>query len=206
MRKNATIPSLTIRNLAWILLAVFVASLLASCSYEPVNEPDDLIETDNVIRRIAEARLHPTEGSSVEGLVTFIQETGGIRIIADVRNLSVNGRHGFHIHEKGDCSAPDARSAGGHFNPGGETHAGPLADKRHVGDLGNLETSEAGSAMYVRVDEHIRFEGENSILGKSVVVHAKADDLKSQPTGAAGPRIACGVIKWAETPEMEYQR
>ncbi|MBD5780109.1 superoxide dismutase family protein [Pelagicoccus sp. NFK12] len=171
--------------------------VIQGCSQSAVTEPSDDV---SFVRRIAEAHLSPTDGYETEGIVTFVQERDGIRIIADVRNLSVNGRHGFHIHETGDCSAPDASSAGGHFNPSGEAHAGPMADKRHVGDLGNLESSEAGGAMYVRVDEHIRFEGENSIIGKAVVVHAKADDFKSQPSGAAGPRIACGVIQWSERP------
>lgn len=174
-------------------------TLLAGCSPSSVNPPDSNADsTPEPIRRIAEARLSPTAGSDVEGLVTFVQEAGGIRVIADVRYLSVNGRHGFHIHENGDCSAPDASSAGGHFNPTGETHASPMVDKRHVGDLGNLETTESGGAMYVRVDEHLRFDGESSIIGKSVIVHAGVDDYVSQPSGAAGPRLACGVIEWAE--------
>lgn len=203
MKKANHLADCRAANFTSFGLSAFIALLLSACSYEPVSEPDDLIESDSFVRRIAEARISPTEGSNVEGLVTFIQESGGIRVIADIRNLSVNGRHGFHIHETGDCSAPDASSAGGHFDPSGSEHAGPMAARRHVGDLGNLESSEAGSAMYVRVDEHIKFEGDHSILGKSVVVHARADDLKSQPSGAAGPRVACGVIKWAEKPTSE---
>ncbi|MDQ8181096.1 superoxide dismutase family protein [Pelagicoccus sp. SDUM812005] len=183
--------------------AVAGAALLAGCKGEPVNDPVSSDDVDPKVRRIAEARLSPTEGNTAEGVVTFVQESEGIRVIADIRNLSVNGRHGFHIHETGDCSAPDASSAGGHFNPNNETHAGPMADKRHVGDLGNLETTEAGSAMYVRVDEHLRFDGPASIIGKAVVVHANADDYQSQPSGNAGPRIACGVIEWVEKPEGE---
>lgn len=181
-----------------------MAMMLASGCSDGVNEPARDPAIDNQTRRIAEAQLSPTQGNEAEGVVTFIEEASGIRVIADVRNLSVNGRHGFHIHENGDCSAPDATSAGGHFNPTGETHAGPMAEKRHVGDLGNLETSESGSAMYVRVDEHISFDGMKSIIGKSVIVHAKADDLQSQPTGAAGPRLACGVIEWVEKDSTEY--
>lgn len=174
-------------------------TLLAGCSPSSVNQADgDVSSPPEPIRRIAEARLSPTDGSEVEGLVTFIQETGGIRVIADVRNLSVNSRHGFHIHENGDCSAPDASSAGGRFNPTGETHASPMVDKRHVGDLGNLETTDSGGAMYVRVDEYLRFDGESSIIGKSVIVHAGVDDFVSQPSGNAGPRLACGVIEWVE--------
>ncbi|MDQ8187590.1 superoxide dismutase family protein [Pelagicoccus sp. SDUM812002] len=177
------------------------AALITGCSPESDGQPDNIKEKNAgvaSVRRIAEAHISPTEGHESEGVVTFIEEVGGIRVIADIRNLSINGRHGFHIHENGDCSAPDASSAGGHFNPSGEDHAGPDDSRRHVGDLGNLEATEAGSAMYVRVDEHLSFDGLNSIIGKAVVVHDSADDFKSQPSGAAGARIACGVIEWTE--------
>lgn len=145
-------------------------------------------------RRIAIAEMNPTEGNETVGTVTFIEERGGIRVIADIRELD-GGKHGFHIHEKGDCSAPDGTSAGGHFNPTGAPHAGPEAEMRHVGDLGNLESTEANAAMLEHFDEMLTFDGPNSILGKAVIIHAGEDDLTSQPTGAAGPRIACGVIE-----------
>lgn len=139
------------------------------------------------------AVLHPTEGNKVHGVVTFAKEGDGIRVVADISGLSP-GKHGFHVHEYGDCSAPDATSAGGHFNPEHMPHAGPMAEKRHVGDLGNVEADGNGHARYDRVDQLLTFAGPNSIIGRGVIVHAKADDLSSQPTGAAGPRVACGVI------------
>ena len=141
----------------------------------------------------AVAVLHATKGSEVHGTMTFTKIDGGIRVVAELEGLKP-GEHGFHIHEFGDCSTPDATSAGGHFNPGGHPHAGPDAEKRHEGDLGNITADAAGKAHYERVDTQLSFDGRDSIIGRSVIVHEKVDDLKSQPTGNAGARIACGVI------------
>jgi Cu-Zn family superoxide dismutase len=144
------------------------------------------------------ARLAPSSGSNVSGTVTFTQQGNGVRVVAHLTGLS-EGTHGFHIHEKGDCSAPDASSAGGHFNPFGHDHGAPAAatDKRHAGDLGNIEAKASGKADYERTDTVLSFTGEASILGRSVIVHEKADDLTTQPTGNAGGRVACGVIEKA---------
>ena len=135
----------------------------------------------------AVAVLTPTEGNDLQGTVTFIQTPGGVRVQANLTGLT-GTEHGFHVHQYGDCSASDGTSAGGHFNPHGADHAGPFAASRHVGDLGNSE------ATYDRVDTQLAFEGESSIIGRAVIVHGGTDDLSSQPSGAAGPRIACGVI------------
>ena len=113
---------------------------------------------------------------------------------AEVSGLTPNSKHGFHIHQYGDISSPDGKSTGGHFNPGGHDHAGPDSSKRHVGDLGNLEANEDGVATYKRLDKVIQIHGEYTILSRGITVHAGTDDLKSQPTGAAGARIAVGVI------------
>ena len=175
------------------LLAGAAALGLAGCA-DPTDEAADASAEGENDPRIAMAELSPTQGHDVRGTVTFVEEPDGIRVIANVTGLS-EGRHGFHIHENGDCSAPDASSAGGHFNPTNQPHAGPDAEERHVGDLGNLEAVNTGAAALERVDEHLSFEGENSILGKAVIVHAGADDLTSQPSGDAGGRVACGVIR-----------
>jgi Cu-Zn family superoxide dismutase len=145
----------------------------------------------------AVAAMRPTEGSKVEGTVTFTKEKSGMHVTASIKGLSP-GRHGFHIHEHGDCSAPDGSSAGGHFDPTHMPHGGPQGDKRHVGDLGNIEADLTGKAEYDRVDSALTFEGEKSILGKGLIIHAQEDDLKTQPTGAAGARVACGVISVAK--------
>jgi Cu-Zn family superoxide dismutase len=144
----------------------------------------------------AVAKLQPTAGNKASGTVTFETMGGKVRVTAELQGLPP-GPHGFHIHEYGDCSAADGTSAGGHFNPAGTLHGAPdnPTDRRHVGDLGNLQAGEDGTAHYDREDAVISLEGPDSIIGKAVVVHAQADDLTSQPTGAAGPRLACGVIR-----------
>ena len=140
------------------------------------------------------AVLIPTEGNDLQGTVTFIQMSEGVRVQANITGLAAGTAHGFHVHQYGDCSASDGTSAGGHFNPHGADHAGPDAASRHVGDLGNIPVNDAGEATYDRVDTQLAFEGESSIIGRAVIVHGGTDDLSSQPSGAAGPRIACGVI------------
>ncbi len=143
----------------------------------------------------ATAELHPTKGSKVKGKVTFTSvEEGGVRIVADIEGLSP-GKHGFHVHEHGDCSAHNASSAGGHFNPDNKAHGAPNAAIRHVGDLGNIEADKNGHAHYDVVDHVIALEGTNNIIDKAVIVHEKEDDFKTQPTGNAGEKVACGVIK-----------
>lgn len=137
--------------------------------------------------------LKPSEGSKVAGTVTFTKAGDGVKVEAKITGLT-SGKHGFHVHEFGDLTSPDGKAAGPHFNPTQAPHAGPDAEKRHVGDLGNLEADASGNATYSHTDKLLSFEGAASILGRSVVVHAKADDLKSQPAGDAGDRIAVGVI------------
>jgi superoxide dismutase, Cu-Zn family len=139
------------------------------------------------------AVLHPTQGSKVEGTVTFTKSGDEMKVVADVTGLTP-GKHGFHIHEFGDCSSPDGKSAGGHFNPTKAPHAGHDVEQRHVGDLGNIEADSSGKAHLELTDKMMTLSGENSILGRGLIVHEKADDLKTQPTGDAGGRLACGVI------------
>lgn len=127
------------------------------------------------------------------GMVTFTKSADSVQVVADVSGLTP-GKHGFHIHEFGDCSAPDATSAGGHFNPTHKPHGAPDADEHHAGDLGNLEADSSGKAHLELTDKTLKLSGDNSVLGLAVIVHAKEDDLKSQPVGNAGGRLACGVI------------
>lgn len=145
----------------------------------------------------ATAVMNPTQGNTASGTVTFTKEEDGIRVVAHFEGVPP-GDHGFHIHEFGDCSAPDASSAGGHFNPTGMQHAGPDSAMRHVGDLGNISANSSGVAHKEFVDPMLTFEGANSILGKAVILHADPDDYTTQPTGAAGARISCGVIEAAK--------
>jgi Cu-Zn family superoxide dismutase len=163
------------------MIAIVSGLLLGGCSPEPTAAGKLRCE------------LQPTAGNTVSGWVTFESMGDHVHVKAEVEGLAP-GRHGFHVHEKGDCSSGDGKSAGGHFNPAGVAHAGPDAATRHAGDLGNLEANEEGVASYDRMDFAIRLSGDESILGKAVIVHAEEDDLTTQPTGAAGARLACGVI------------
>jgi Cu-Zn family superoxide dismutase len=145
----------------------------------------------------AKVELAPTakSKSKVKGTITFKEVEGGVEVTANVEGLSANKEHAWHIHETGDCSAPDATSAGEHFNPGGHPHGAPDAEHRHEGDFGNLKADKQGKATKTFVMKGITIaEGATSIVGKGFIVHAKKDDLKSQPSGNAGDRIACGVI------------
>jgi superoxide dismutase, Cu-Zn family len=148
------------------------------------------------------AVVQPLGESKVSGKVVFTQTRGGVQISAEITGLSP-GKHGFHVHEFGDCSMADGTCAGAHFNPTGAPHAGPDDEKRHVGDLGNIEVSQDGKAKYMRVDKLVALNGPNSIIGRSVIIHADPDDLKSQPSGNAGARVGCGVIGIAD-PKMEH--
>ena len=139
------------------------------------------------------AVLHPTKGSNVEGTVTFTKAGNEIKVVADISGLTP-GKHGFHIHEFGDCSSPDGNAAGSHFNPTKHQHGAPDASNRHEGDLGNIDADASGKAHLEWSDKVMKFTGDQSIVGRSVIVHEKADDLKTQPTGDAGGRLACGVI------------
>ena len=125
----------------------------------------------------------------------FIQDGAKVLVRGEVRGLRPNAEHGFHVHEKGDCSAPDATSAGGHFNPGGKPHGSPSSSERHAGDLPSLKADAAGVAtMTFEVKGHLMGAGATDLLGRALVVHADPDDYSSQPAGNAGTRIACGVI------------
>jgi len=137
--------------------------------------------------------LYPTQGNTATGTITFTKVDGGVKVTANIQGLN-KGKHGFHIHEFGDCSSPDGNSAGGHFNPEGKSHGAPMDMERHMGDMGNVEADENGKAHLEYLDRTINLEGDHSIIGHSVILHKNEDDLKSQPTGNAGPRVACGVI------------
>ena len=139
------------------------------------------------------AVLQPTAGSTVAGTVTFTAAGDTVKVVADLSGLTP-GKHGFHIHEFGDCSDPKAASAGGHFNPSNHQHGAPDVAERHAGDLGNIDADASGKAHLEASDKAMKLAGADSIIGHAVIVHEKADDLKTQPTGDAGGRVACGVI------------
>ena len=141
----------------------------------------------------ASATLASTAGNTASGTVTFTQKGDKVTVNAKVSGLTPGG-HGFHIHEKGDCSAPDAMSAAGHFNPGGKPHGPPDAD-HHAGDMPVLQADASGNATVTADLSGITIgSGTSDIVGKAVIVHKDADDYKTQPTGNSGARVACGVI------------
>jgi Cu-Zn family superoxide dismutase len=143
----------------------------------------------------ASATLEPRSGSNVRGTVTFTQIGDVVRVTGQVTGHT-KGPKGFHIHEKGDCSDRAAMSTGGHFNPGGSKHGGPYDPVKHAGDLGNISFNDAGAAkLNFTVGDISVGGGANGIRGRAVIVHAAADDMKTDPTGDAGARVACGVIR-----------
>lgn len=143
----------------------------------------------------AMATLIPVSGSTVSGEVRFYPMNDALMVEVTAMGLEP-GSHGFHIHAVGDCSAPDASSAGDHFAPNGNAHGAPAApsDQHHAGDLGNIEASVTGVAQYQRSTSSLSLAGPDSVIGKAVIIHAGEDDLRTQPSGNSGDRIACGVI------------
>jgi len=143
----------------------------------------------------ASANLEPTKGNNARGTVKFTQSGNRVRVSGEISGLQPGAEHGFHMHEKGDCSSGDGMSAGGHFNPAGKPH-GPQSGDHHGGDMPNLKADASGTA---RADFEISGvsvgTGSADIVGKGLIVHKDPDDYKSQPAGNAGPRIACAVIK-----------
>jgi Cu-Zn family superoxide dismutase len=174
------------------LAAGSLVCIVALGVYGPAAAQHEERAADGVTKAVA--LLLPTKGGHVEGRVTFTQGSGrGIHVHADITGLTP-GDHGFHIHEYGVWSE-DGLAAGAHFNPTKAPHAGPDSPKRHVGDLGNVTANASGHVMFDLDDNHLSFHGPNSILGRGLVVHEKADDLKTQqPPGNAGGRLAVGVI------------
>ncbi len=176
-----------------LLIPVAVAALLGSAAFSGTARAAQPEGAGGAAPTHAIAVLHPTEGNQVTGTVTFTRDGDAVKVVADVYGLTP-GKHGFHIHQYGDCSAPDGSSAGGHFNPTHMPHAAPTDKQRHAGDFGNIVADSTGHAHFEWTDHMIVMSGANSIIGRGVVVHGGADDLTSQPSGNAGPRVACGVI------------
>lgn len=144
----------------------------------------------------ASATLEPTKGSSVSGSATFVETGGKVRVTANVTGLKPNGEYGFHIHEAGDCSSGDGMSTKGHFNPYGKPHAHAAMNERHAGDLPSVKSDAAGNARVTAdLDVITVSAGPASVVGRGLIVHAQPDDFKTQPTGNAGARSACAVIR-----------
>jgi len=167
------------------IIAVTAATvLLAACQTMP---PESLRAT---------AQLQPTKGNKTFGEATFEQVGNKVRVVVFVQGLKPGQEHGLHIHEAGDCSSGDGMSTKGHFNPFGKPHAHYGSAERHAGDLPPLKANKSGRAnVQIDLDIITVTPGPASIIGRGLIVHAAPDDYKTQPTGNAGARIACGVIR-----------
>jgi Cu-Zn family superoxide dismutase len=167
-----------------LLSAAAAAAVLWGCQ----STPDDDLR--------ASAALQSTKGNKTFGEATFEEAGGKVRVIVFAQGLKPGQEHGFHIHEAGDCSSGDGMSAKGHFNPLGKPHGNPSSAERHAGDLPSLKADKGGRAkLDVTVDSITLRPGPTSIIGRGVIIHADPDDYRTQPTGNAGARLACGVIK-----------
>jgi Cu-Zn family superoxide dismutase len=168
------------------LIPLTAAVLLAAC--QSTSTPEEPLR--------ATAALQPTKGSKAFGEATFEQAGDKVRLIVFAQNLPPDRELGFHIHEAGDCSSGDGMSAKGHFNPHGKPHGNPSSPERHAGDLPSLKVGKDGRAKIdVTVDAISIGKGPGDIVGRGLIIHAQADDYTTQPTGNAGARIACGVIR-----------
>jgi Cu-Zn family superoxide dismutase len=143
------------------------------------------------------AHLAGASGSLVSGTLTLMQTSNGVRIQGDLGGLLPGSTHGFHVHETGDCSAADASSAGGHFNPDGSPHGKAETARHHAGDIDNITVDPSGVAHVdaIVVGAVLGGAGSTNILGRALVVHAAPDDYRTQPSGNSGTRIACGVVR-----------
>ena len=143
----------------------------------------------------ATAQLMPTLGNAVAGTVTFTQQGNAVLVAGEVRGLAPNTEHGFHIHDKGDCSSGDGMSTGGHFNPQGKAHGAHEQSEHHAGDLASVRSDANGVARFSYRSASITVgDGATNVVGHGLIVHRDADDFTTQPTGNSGPRMACAVI------------
>ncbi|MET0533936.1 MAG: superoxide dismutase family protein [Steroidobacter sp.] len=200
-------------------LAVFMASLAAGCAKKddatnPVadapppagdspavataTEPGSALGSNATGETAAQAvvQLSATQGNTANGGLKISAAGTGVRISGMVQGLKPDSEFGFHFHEKGDCSAPDATSAGAHFNPASQQHGNPQSQPHHAGDMLNVKSDSQGVAEVSidNADVSVHTGEPNDVIDKALVMHAKPDDYKTQPSGDSGDRIACGVV------------
>ena len=185
-----------------LALAVAIA-MMAGCASSGTPTATTKPSSDNAPAKSTASRatvnLAPASASLVSRTLTLVPMGDDMHITGEVGGLKPGDTRGFHIHEKGDCSAADASTAGGHFNPAGAAHGRSGQGPHHAGDTDNIVADAKGVA---RIDAHVTGVtlgggAGNDIAGRAVIVHAAADDYTTQPTGNAGARVACGVIKVA---------
>lgn len=159
--------------------------------------------TDSGTSMTAQATLQGAPGDDFAGTVTVTQEGTGVRVVAEFSGVDTDGDHAFHVHENGQCDHDAAggkhfTAAGGHFNPAGVEHACPPSTPRHAGDLGNVRITNGSGRLEISTTD-LSLSGNNSVVGKAFILHAKNDDCQTQPTGNAGDRLACGVVEMGPT-------
>jgi Cu-Zn family superoxide dismutase len=190
------------------LLLLTLALVVTACSREDGSRAGEPRERDMAVSetipekaapapaRDAVVQLAATQGNTANGSLQLVQSPEGVRISGAIQGLKPNSEFGFHIHEKGDCSAPDASSAGAHFNPAQKPHGDPTAAEHHVGDMVNVKSNAEGVGQVDTTANAATIgSGEpTDVMGKAIVVHESPDDYKTQPSGNSGKRIACGVI------------
>lgn len=189
------------KKLAFLSLLAVLFAFACSPAEEPPAEPAPAPEPaaepepePEAAPATATAVLHNAAGEEV-GKATFTQTNGTVALTAEAMGVERDGPHGFHVHEVGEC-VPPFTSAGGHFNPKGTEHACPPTPVRHAGDFGNIEIVEGKGMLEVPSDLVTVGPGETSVVGRAVILHEGTDDCVAQPTGDAGARLACGVIKF----------
>lgn len=176
------------KNVLSFTTVLFISAVLVSCSsHKKDKKPGP--------PKAAQASIKSVTMPQLSGSVTFEQRGDGLYMVTHVSGLKPNSNFGFHIHQYGKCEGPDYKSAGDHFNPYNHKHSGPDKADRHLGDLGNLTSDNKGHAMKeLLVSPDVK--DLDMIVGKAVIVHAKPDDFKTQPTGNSGGRIACGLVEF----------
>lgn len=180
---------------------LFVSSLVLACQQAPKKKATEEVKTSKAntftSQKILEVQLNAKSGSTTNGQIRFEEKEGGVHMMAHINGLEP-GEHAIHIHEKADCSSNDGKSSGGHWNPTFQNHgAWGSTDGYHRGDIGNFTADESGHGMIeFQTDQWcLGCEDETkNLIGKAIIVHQGEDDLKSQPSGAAGARVSCAGI------------
>ena len=193
------------RKIQTILFSAIAVTMLFACENKgeeqaKTNESEEKqVKKENHQKDVSKVivSMSAKSGSTAAGSIKLMESGGKVKMTVEMMGLAP-GEHAIHIHENGDCSADDGTSAGGHWNPKGDDHGKWGKDVFHMGDIGNLVANEKGEVSYEFETDKWCLECDDetkNIIGKSFIVHAGADDFKSQPSGAAGARVACGVIK-----------
>ncbi len=173
-------------------MKIFLSLLLVAVGCSSQKKTEEIVMKPDLV---AVSDIHSAKYSNVSGLIKIEELKNEIKVTTDLKGLTPNSKLGFHIHEKGICEGPDYKTAGNHLNPDMHDHGRPESSMRHLGDMGNIVTNAEGVSRQVILLPKSDSDNVKEIFGKAILIHAKADDLKSQPAGNSGDRIACGLIK-----------